>query len=130
MADVNRGNRPLSPFMLGKDYRLQLNSALSLAHRITGIGMALAAVMTVFWFLGLAYGPESFRTVDDLVTSWIGGLVLLGSVAALWFHLLNGVRHLVWDTGHGLEIEQTDLSGKAILAATAVLTLLTWILSY
>lgn len=128
MADVNRGNRPLSPHL--SIYRPQLNSAMSIFHRIAGIGMAVAAVMMVFWFLGLAYGPESFQTVDDLVTSWIGGLVLLGSVAALWYHFLNGIRHLVWDIGLGLDVKQTDLSGKAIIGATVVLTLLTWIASY
>jgi succinate dehydrogenase / fumarate reductase, cytochrome b subunit len=129
MADVNRGNRPLSPFMLGTYYRLQLNSAMSLVHRATGCGLALGAVLVVWWFLAAARGPESFAFVDGLLTSWIGGLILLLSMAALWYHFFNGIRHLVWDTGAGFALDQIQKSGIAVLIATAVMTLLTLIVA-
>lgn len=128
MADVNRGNRPLSPHL--SIYRPQINSIMSILHRITGAGMVIAAMMTVWWFLAAATGPEAFATADDIVTSWIGGLVLLGSMAMLWFHFFNGVRHLVWDAGFGLELKYLRSGGYAVFGATALMTLLTWALAY
>ena len=128
MADVNRGNRPLSPHL--SIYRPQINSIMSILHRITGAGMVIAAMMTVWWFLAAATGPEAFATADDIVTSWIGGLVLLGSMAMLWFHFFNGVRHLAWDAGFGLELKYLRSGGYAVFGATALMTLLTWALAY
>ena len=75
MADVNRGNRPLSPHLTV--YRRQLNMMMSIVHRVTGCGLALGGVLVVWWFLAGARGPESFAFVDGLLTSWIGGLVLI-----------------------------------------------------
>lgn len=128
MADVNRGNRPLSPHLT--IYRRQLNSAMSIFHRMTGIGMGLGAVLIVWWFLAAATDPDYFAFVDGLLTSWIGGLVLLGLLASLWYHFFNGIRHLVWDTGAGYDLGVVDRSGWAILGATAVMTLVTWIAAY
>jgi succinate dehydrogenase / fumarate reductase cytochrome b subunit len=128
MADVNRGNRPLSPHL--SIYRPQINSIMSILHRITGAGMIIAAILTVWWFLAAAAGPEAFATADDLITSWVGGFVLLGSMAMLWYHLFNGVRHLVWDAGYGLELKYVRNGSFAVFGATALMTLLTWILAY
>jgi succinate dehydrogenase / fumarate reductase cytochrome b subunit len=127
MADVNRGNRPLSPHLTV--FRPLLSMMMSIAHRITGCGLALAAVLVVWWFLAAARGPESFAFVDGLLTSWVGGLILLLSMAALWYHFFNGIRHLVWDTGSGFALDQIQKSGIAVLIATAVMTLLTLIVA-
>ena len=75
MADVNRGNRPLSPFMLGKYYRFQLNSVTSILTRITGVALLLGALMVVWWLLAAASGPDYFATVDWFVTSFFGDLI-------------------------------------------------------
>ena len=75
MADFNRGNRPLSPHL--QIYRKQLNSGMSILHRISGCVMAGGAVLVVWWFLAAARGPASFDTADGILTSWIGGLVLI-----------------------------------------------------
>jgi succinate dehydrogenase / fumarate reductase cytochrome b subunit len=128
MADVNRGNRPLSPHL--SIYRPQLNSAMSIFHRITGMGLAGAAILVVWWFLAAATGPGSFAFVDGLLTSWIGGLVLLAALASLWYHAFNGVRHLIWDTGRGFELDVVHKSGLAVLGAAAVMTVITWIAAY
>ncbi len=127
MADVNRGNRPLSPHL--QIYRPQITSVLSILHRLTGVGMALGAVLVVWWLLAAATGPDYFATVDGLLTSWIGILIMMGSSWALCYHLLNGIRHLVWDIGLGFELETVDKSGKAVVAGSAVLTVLLWILA-
>ncbi len=127
MADVNRGNRPLSPHL--QIYRPQLTSVLSIFHRMTGVGLALGAVLVVWWLLAAATGPEYFALVDRLLTSWIGLLVLLGSTWALAYHLLNGIRHLVWDMGYGYELETVDKTGWAVLIGSGVLTLLLWLVA-
>lgn len=123
MADVNRGARPLSPHL--GIYKPELNMVMSITHRITGVGLTLGATLVAWWLLAAATSAEYFALVDGLMTSWVGSLVLVGSVAALWYHTLNGVRHLVWDAGRGYALDAVERSGKLILAATAVLTVLT-----
>jgi len=127
MADVNQGNRPLSPHL--QIYRPQITSMLSIVHRMTGVGLALGAVLVVWWLLAAATGPEYFAIVDGLLTSWIGHLVLLGSTWALAYHLLNGIRHLVWDIGYGYELETAERSGIAVLIGSGVLTVLLWLVA-
>ena len=127
MADVNRGNRPLSPHL--QIYRWQITMAMSILHRATGVGLLLGGVLVVWWLLAAATGPEYFDFVDGLITSWLGLLVLLGLTWALCYHLLNGIRHLVWDTGRGFDLETVDKSGMAVAAGSAVLTVLLWLLA-
>jgi len=123
MADVNRGNRPLSPHL--QIYRPQLTSMLSILHRLTGVAMTLGAVLVVWWFIAGAMSPDYFATVDGLLTSWLGLLVLTGSMWALWYHFLNGIRHLVWDIGRGLDLDMVAKSGWAVLAGSVALSLIT-----
>lgn len=123
MADANRGRRPISPHI--GIYRPQITSVLSILHRITGVAMALAAMLIAWWFLAAATGPDYFALADGLLTSWVGHLVLLGSLWAVWYHALNGVRHLWWDLGYGFDLPQVTLSGQVVLGASAALTLLT-----
>ena len=125
MADVDPGNRPMSPHL--QIYRPQLTSMLSIIHRITGVGLALGAVLVVWWLLAAATSADYFATVDGLLTSWIGYLVLLGSTWALAYHLLNGIRHLFWDMGHGFEIETVERSGMAVVIGSGALTVLLWL---
>ncbi len=128
MADVNRGNRPLSPHL--QVYRQQYTGIPSIMHRITGVGLNLAAVLVVWWFLAAATEPDYFAFVDWLLTSWLGGLVLLGSAWALSYHLLNGIRHLWWDTGHGFDIDTVRTSAYGVFAGSGVLALLVLILAW
>lgn len=123
MADVNRGNRPLSPHLT--IYRPQLTSMTSIFTRITGNALLVAALLIVWWFLAAATGPEAFATADGVITSWFGDLVMTLSVWALWYHALAGLRHLYWDTGRGLEIETAEKLGIAVIAGSFLLTLIT-----
>lgn len=123
MADVNRGNRPLSPHL--QIYRPQITSTLSIVHRITGIGMALAALLIVWWFLAAAAGPEYFAFVDGLLTSWLGILILAASLWAFWFHFFNGIRHLRWDMVKGLGIGESARSGWRVIILSILLTAVT-----
>ena len=127
MTDANRSNRPLSPHL--QIYRPQLTSVLSIFHRMTGIGLALGAVLVVWWLMAAAPSPGYFAVVVGLLTSWFGYLVLLGMTWALSYHLLNGIRHLVWDLGYGFEIETVERSGIAVVIGSGVLTALLWLVA-
>lgn len=123
MADVNRGNRPLSPHL--QIYRMPLAGVTSILNRITGVGMTLAAILIVWWFAAGAFSAAYFEFVDGLLTSILGLLILIGSLAALWYHMLNSMRHLIWDTGRMMDIGSVEKSSYVVFAGTAVLTLLT-----
>ncbi len=129
MADANRRTRPLSPFMFGQVYRPQINSMMSICHRITGLGLAVTGILIVWWFLAAATGPDYFYAVDGLLTSWIGTLVMVVSLAALWYHFFTGLRHLVWDTGEALDKSLIRPTSIAVLAAAGVMTVITLIIA-
>jgi len=116
--------RPLSPHL--QIYKPQITSVMSISHRATGIALSAGAVALVFWLLALASGPEAFETAQMIAGSWLGYLCLFGWSACLFYHLANGIRHLVWDMGYGFEISQLYASGWATLAVTVVLTVLAW----
>ena len=123
MADVNRGNRPLSPHLT--IYRPQMTSISSILTRITGTAMLLAGLLIVWWFLAAASSPEYFATVDGLVTSFLGDLIMALSVWALWYHAFAGVRHLYWDSGRGLEVETAEKLGLIIIVGSVAMTVIT-----
>ncbi|MEM1130738.1 MAG: succinate dehydrogenase, cytochrome b556 subunit [Pseudomonadota bacterium] len=123
MPDVNRGNRPLSPHL--QIYRPQITSATSIFTRITGNALIVTALLLVWWFLAAAAGPEYYAVANGVITSWFGDLVLLFSVLGLWYHLLAGVRHLIWDTGHMLDLKSAEMLGVGIIIGSVVLTVLT-----
>ncbi|MCC1480504.1 succinate dehydrogenase, cytochrome b556 subunit [Roseibaca sp. Y0-43] len=123
MADVNRGNRPLSPHL--QVYKLPLAAITSILNRITGVGMTLASVLIVWWFAAGAFSAGYFDFVDGLLTSILGELVLIGSLAALWYHMLNSIRHLIWDTGRMMDVATVEKTSYLVFGGTAVLTVLT-----
>ncbi|MBJ3763930.1 succinate dehydrogenase, cytochrome b556 subunit [Maribius pontilimi] len=123
MADVNRGNRPLSPHI--QIYRPQLNSITSILTRITGNGLIVGGLLVTWWLLAAASGPEAFATANGVLTSWFGDLVMFLSLWALWYHTLAGVRHLIWDTGHGLDLPTAEKLGWACVGGSVALTILT-----
>ena len=117
--------RPLSPHL--QIYRWQLTSVLSILHRATGIAISVGAILLVSWVGAASDGPESFAAFQRFMGSWLGLLLLFGWSVALFYHLCNGIRHLWWDTGHGLDLKSVYASGWAMLAGTAVLTVIAWI---
>lgn len=123
MADVNRGNRPLSPHLM--IYRPQLTSISSILVRITGNAMIIASVMIVWWLFAAATSAEYFALVDGVMTSWFGKVVMLGSIWALWYHTLGGVRHLIWDNAIALDIPTAEKLGWAVIIGSFVLTAIT-----
>ena len=128
MADVNRGRRPLSPHLTV--YRQKFTGGTSIAHRITGVGLNLGALLVVWWLLAASGEADYFALVDGLLTSWIGGLVLIALAAALCYHLMNGLRHLWWDTGRGFDMDLVRASAMAVIAGSVALTILILILAW
>jgi len=125
-SDGKPVRRPLSPHLL--IYKLQLPMLLSGWHRITGVGLGAGTLLLVWWLVAAATSDAAYATVAWFVSSPIGYLFLFGWTAALWYHFCNGIRHLAWDFGYGFELPKLRASGFAMLAATAVLTVLTWVI--
>src|SRR5881275_2269278 len=117
---MSPAGRPLSPHL--QVYRWQLTSVLSILHRASGVALSVGAILLVWWLVSAAQGPETYRGIQTFLGSWIGRIVLFGWSLALFYHLCNGLRHLWWDTGRGLELRSVYASGWAVVAATVVLT--------
>lgn len=122
---ATRNGRPLSPHL--QVYKPQLTSTLSILHRATGVFLSLGTLLLVLWIVAAASGPEAFATAQGFIGSWLGYLLLFGWSAALFYHLCNGIRHLAWDAGYGFELSNVYRSGWAVVAGTAVLTVVAWI---
>ena len=115
--------RPLSPHL--QVYKPQLTSVLSITHRGTGVFLSLGALVLTYWLVSLAVSEELFNSFHLHTTFWYGKLFLIGFVFSLYYHLSNGIRHLFWDIGLGLEISTTYKSGYFIIFISVVLTLAT-----
>src|SRR5271170_2892992 len=93
--------RPLSPHL--QIYRPMLTMMMSIAHRITGGALYFGTLLLAWWLIAASSDAKSFEIVAAVYSSWIGQLVLFVYTWALFHHLLGGVRHFIWDTGHGLD---------------------------
>jgi succinate dehydrogenase / fumarate reductase cytochrome b subunit len=123
-ADM-KANRPLSPHIW--IYRWPLTMVMSIVHRITGAGLYFGMALLAWWLLAAATGPGHFAFVNRLLHSWIGLVVLFGFTWALLHHMLGGIRHLIWDTGHGFSKLARDGLALANLIGSVALTVIVWI---
>jgi succinate dehydrogenase / fumarate reductase cytochrome b subunit len=124
--------RPLSPFLFPPTgtYRWQITSTMSILHRVTGIALGLGTLLLTWWLLALLGEPSDFAAVQNFLGSILGRLLLLGWTWAVFYHLLNGIRHLVWDTGHGLTLPSVYRGGWTVIVLSVVLTLAAWVAGY
>jgi len=125
---MSSNNRPLSPHL--DVYRLPLSALLSVVHRGTGGFLTIGTIALVWWLMALAGGEESFNSAQQFMGSFIGRLILLGWTFALFFHLSNGIRHLVWDAGYCFEKEAVEKTSYIVLGVSVFLTLLVWIIAF
>ncbi|HRJ54315.1 MAG TPA: succinate dehydrogenase, cytochrome b556 subunit [Candidatus Thiothrix moscowensis] len=123
----NTQNRPMSPHL--QIYKPQITSVLSILHRGTGIVLAVGTLLVTYWLSALAGGVETFNAANAILGSFLGKVVLFGWTWALFYHLSNGIRHLMWDTGFGFDLPTVYLSGKIVVGASFVLTVLLWIVA-
>jgi succinate dehydrogenase / fumarate reductase cytochrome b subunit len=120
--------RPLSPHL--GIWRWTITMALSIMHRFTGLALAVGAVLLVWWLMALATGPEAFAHAQALMGSPLGRLALFGFTLALFFHFLNGIRHLAWDAGLGFSLPAARATGVIVLLLSLALTFAAWLMGY
>ena len=122
---MRSADRPLSPHL--QIYRWQLTSVLSILHRAAGVVLSAGAILLVWWLVAAASGAEAYEGVEDFLGSWLGLLLLFGWTVALFYHLCNGIRHLVWDTVHALDLKSVYVGGWVVVGTTGVLTFVAWV---
>jgi succinate dehydrogenase / fumarate reductase cytochrome b subunit len=116
--------RPLSPHL--QVYRWQITMLMSILHRASGVILTLGAFGLAWWLLAVAQGGEAYELAATCLGSPLGLVALAGFSLAMVYHLLNGIRHLLWDAGWGFEIPEIYRSGYAVLLLTVVLTAAIW----
>jgi succinate dehydrogenase / fumarate reductase cytochrome b subunit len=111
-------------------YKPQLTSALSILHRISGVVLSGGFVILTLWLVALAGGPESYATFSSNAQSLLGQIVLFGLSLAFFYHLCAGIRHLLWDAGLFLELPEVYKTGRIVIGASILLTLILWLRIY
>lgn len=127
MAEVKPVVRPLSPHL--QIYRWSWTMAMSIAHRATGSALYGGTLLIALWLVAAASGPSAYETAQAIAGSIPGRLVLFGYTFVLLHHMVGGLRHFVWDTGHGYEPQTRMNLAKYSVAVSGGLTLLVWIVA-
>ncbi|RAK57117.1 succinate dehydrogenase, cytochrome b556 subunit [Phenylobacterium deserti] len=131
MTDATRApklrERPMSPHL--QVWRWHITMATSILHRATGVALYVGALIAAAWAIALANGPESYATFKSLLGSPLGKLVMFGLTVSFFYHLANGIRHLVWDTGHGLDVKSANFSAVVCLAFTVAASIAVWVIA-
>lgn len=120
--------RPLSPHL--QVWRWHITMAASILTRVSGVALYLGILIVAGWAVALASGPEAYGTFMGLLASPVGRLLLFGITGAVFYHLAAGVRHLVFDTAHGLDLASANMSAVAAIAFAVVATLVVWGLAF
>ena len=116
---------PLSPHL--QIYRWHISSLLSITHRISGVINFIALILILFWLIALSLGENNYESFLLMINSFFGKFILIGFTWSMIFHLLSGVRHLVWDLGYGFEIKIANISGIIVIISSLVLTIIFWL---
>jgi succinate dehydrogenase / fumarate reductase cytochrome b subunit len=122
---MTANQNPLSPHL--QIYRWHISSLLSITHRITGVINLLALILIFFWLLGLSFGENNYELFLLIINSFFGKFILIGFTWSMSFHILSGIRHLVWDLGYGFEIKTANISGIIVIICSLVLTIIFWL---
>lgn len=125
---ANEQRRPLSPHL--QVYKFALTMAMSIMHRITGVGLYLGTLLLAWWLIAAATSASAFADVSWFMGSLLGRLILLGFTWALFHHMLGGIRHFIWDAGYGMDHPQREYLAQGTLIGGLVLTILVWIVAY
>ena len=123
-----KNQRPISPHL--QIYNPQITSVLSILHRILGVALSFGAVLLVYWLVAAAFGPDTYLQAQNFFASWFGQLILLGMSFSLFYHFANGIRHLIWDAGIGLDMPTLRATGVLVIISSFGLTAITWIVAY
>ena len=121
---MKQSDRPLSPHI--GIYKPTLTMALSIIHRITGVGLYFGTALLAWWLIAAAAGPEALSQVNAVLGNWFGQLILIGFTWALFHHMLGGIKHFIWDSGNGLEPDTRTMLSWLNVIGGLVLTLVIW----
>jgi len=124
---MNDSKNPLSPHL--QIYRWHISSLLSITHRISGVINLLALILIFFWLIFLSLGENNYQSFLLIINSFIGKFILIGFTWSMSFHLLSGIRHLVWDLGYGFEIKTANITGAIVIISSLALTVIFWLFS-
>jgi succinate dehydrogenase / fumarate reductase cytochrome b subunit len=116
--------RPLSPHL--QVYRWQITMTMSILHRVSGVILTFGAFVLAWWLLAVAAGGDAYVRAAGCLASPLGRIMLFGFSLALVYHLLNGIRHLLWDAGWGFEIPEFYRTGWTVAVLTVALTAAIW----
>lgn len=128
MAEVKPAARPLSPHL--QIYRWSWTMAMSIAHRVTGVALYGGTLLVAFWLIAAASGPAAYDTAQAIAGSVLGRLVLFGYTFVLLHHMVGGLRHFIWDMGHGYDPQTRMNLAKFSGLVSGILTLVVWIVAY
>lgn len=123
-ATQSKQERPLSPHL--QIYRPQMTSVLSILHRMTGAANAGGLILFALWLVAIMYGPELYTPLTMLLSTLVGQIILVGWSFSLFYHLCNGIRHLIWDSGRLFKIRHATLAGYLVLVTAIGLTASLW----
>ncbi len=116
--------RPLSPHL--QIYSPLINMVMSIIHRITGTALYFGTIILACWLFAASSGRASFDTVNGLLGSPLGLVVLAGYTWALVHHALGGIRHFIWDTGRGFELPTVNALSWATIIGSLLITATIW----
>tara|TARA_B100000242_G_C42993164_1_gene461146 strand:+ start:705 stop:1100 length:396 start_codon:yes stop_codon:yes gene_type:complete len=119
---MKKSKLPLSPHL--QIYKPQLTSVLSISHRFAGIFLLLLLPVLLAWILCLALGENAYNSFINFATTKFMKTYFVLVVFSIVYHLLNGVRHIFWDLGYGLNIKISSIFGSIIVLVTLVVTLI------
>lgn len=128
MSKAKPISRPLSPHL--QIFRPMLSTTMSIVHRITGVGLAMGLLGLVAWLVAAASSEQYFTWGQAILGNWFGRVILFGMSWALIHHMLGGLRHFVWDTGHGFKLNHVEWLVRANIIGSVVITLLLWAIAY
>ena len=129
MTEASQGPRPrpLSPHL--QVWRWHVTMLTSILHRATGMALYGGALILAGWAIALAAGPANYLFYMHLLASPLGRVILFGLTLSLFFHLAHGIRHLIWDTGEGLDLKTADFTGYAAIAFAVAASIGVWVIA-
>ena len=115
-------NNPLSPHL--QIYKWQISSLLSITHRIVGVINFFAIVLICIWAIMLVFGENSYSILNTILDSGFGKFLTISLCWTFSFHILNELRHLIWDAGYGFDLKISKITGIIAFIGSFVLTIL------
>ena len=123
---MQNSNNPLSPHL--EIYKWQISSLLSITHRIVGMINILAITLICFWTLSLLLGENSYEVTKIFLKSFFGKFIIISLCWTFSFHILNEIRHLIWDMGYGFDLKIAKITGVLAFFGSFILTILFYII--